>query len=97
MIQFYCFPSFVRVLLVDLNVYLGRLWSPLWNFDVAGRAFCGAAGGYGCRGGEPSVRSGCVLLSGVCCLLFAVSCCLLCCAVLPFVLAPPVLPVCRRG
>ncbi len=45
MIRSYCFPLFVRVLLVNVNVYVGGLWSPLWNFSVASRAFCDTAGG----------------------------------------------------
>ena len=64
------------------------------DFNVACRAFCSTAGGYGYRGpAQPSVRSGYVLLSAVCCLLLSA---VLCYAVLPFVHVPPVLPACRR-
>ena len=94
MTRFYCFPSFVRVLLVDLNVYVGRLWSPLWNLNVAGRANCGTAEGLWLQRGrglaQPSGRSGCVLSFVVCCLLLSA---VLCCAVLPFLPVPPVPPV----
>ena len=57
----------------------------MWNFDVADPTFCGTVGAYGSRGWGTSsaicVRSACVLLSAVCCLLSSAA---LRCAVLPF-------------
>ena len=85
MTRFYCFPSFVRVLLVDLNVYVGRLWSPLWNLNVAGRATCDTAEGLWLQRGRGLAQPWTIWVRFVVrCLLFAVVCCaVLCCATFP--------------